>query len=293
MRRSAALLWRKASSSSLRWWNHGAAAGSRESLPVTKQPFGEEVALLQQARRCCSRRTSALVQNGPSAAAGVSSRYPSRVQQSRFASSAVKGLDIGVHEGDEGLLHVLRCVAEGCLNRAMDITERKPPRPFILVKDEPGEIEMTLTRIYGLEDITMSCVLQLVSKKYQRKPEVGEDPESRTKMLQLTISLAKSDASPALKFLCECYRDGFAIHQVDLEYEDEEQTVYRPYFSNGKEVLVNCFQRFLYDRGLNADLAGYIAKHLERKRLLKSAAALKKIIRFLEADSSPKGQTED
>jgi hypothetical protein len=99
------------------------------------------------------------------------------------------------------------------------------------VKDEPAEMEMTLSRIYGREDITKDCVLQLVRKEFQRKPEVGEDPESRTKMLQLTISITKGATFPILKLRCECYRDGFAIHKVDLEAENDAETAYRPYFS--------------------------------------------------------------
>lgn len=73
----------------------------------------------------------------------------------------------------------------------------------------------------------------------------------------------------------------------------ESEVILVSWCRNGKEELVNNFQIFLYDRGLNADLAGYIEKHLESKRLLKSAAAFKKMIRLLEAESSPKCQTDD
>lgn len=50
------------------------------------------------------------------------------------------------------------------------------------------------------------------------------------------------------------------------------------------EELVNNFQMFLYERGLNADLAGYIEKHLERKRLVKSVRVIEKIVKFLGPD---------
>ncbi|BBN16921.1 complement component 1 Q subcomponent-binding protein, mitochondrial [Marchantia polymorpha subsp. ruderalis] len=180
-----------------------------------------------------------------------------------------------------GLLHVLRCEIDDLRTQAEAIASRSPPKPFKLVKDEPGELEITLERTYGLEDITVGCILQLVPKDYQRDPVQGEDPDMRKKMLQLTISIRKGAEYPVLKLLCEGYRDGFAVHQVDLKSDAPGETVYRPYFSEETAGLVDEVQIFLYERGLTGDLTNYLQNALEYKRLRKSTALLGKIESFI------------
>ncbi|KAL2612994.1 hypothetical protein R1flu_024686 [Riccia fluitans] len=181
-----------------------------------------------------------------------------------------------------GLLHVLRCEIEDLRSKAEAITCGSPPKPWKLVKDESGELELSLERKYGLEDISVSCVFQLVPKDYQREPVQGEDPEMRKKMMQLTVSITKGVEYPVLRLLCECYQDGFAVHQVDLKADSPDETVYRPYFSESKAGLVDEVQIFLYERGLSGPLATYLYKSLEYKRLLKSSEMLEKIECFLK-----------
>ncbi|KAL3680105.1 hypothetical protein R1sor_023061 [Riccia sorocarpa] len=197
------------------------------------------------------------------------------------ANSQLRGQLRG-EDQPNGLLHVLRCEIDDLRAKAKAITRGSPPKPWNLVKDESGELELTLGRKYGLEDIMVSCVFQLVPKDYQREPVQGEDPEMRKKMMQLTVSITKGTEYPFLRLLCECYRDGFAVHQVDLKSETLDETVYRPYFSESKQKLVDEVQIFLYERGINGLLATYLHKSLEYKRLFKSSEMLEKIEFFLK-----------
>lgn len=131
--RSAAL-WRRACGAAPRWGNGGIAPGPPKSLQAVEKPFLKEAVRraqrqhqqLQPATRWSWTASAAVAENG--AAAG----FPSRVQQAHFASSAVPDPDVAaVVDGDERLLHVLRCEVEDLAKRSLVSHLLFPPRLFV------------------------------------------------------------------------------------------------------------------------------------------------------------------
>lgn len=155
-----------------------------------------------------------------------------------------------------------------------------PPPPFTLTETR-GDTLMTLSRQFGSETINVDV---MVNDQPEEEPFESEEGVLDVDVgVVFTAEVVKGDQS----FVFECKSDGsyLSILHVAIEpaNEDVEDSAYTgPVYDELDEEVQRQFQVFLEERGVNAELGGYLLRLVHDKEQreymdwLEKAAALVK-----------------
>lgn len=165
-----------------------------------------------------------------------------------------------------------------------DIVRKGPPRPW-KGDDVKGSGEVILRRSFEKEDIAL--IMGVQPDEYpeeEQDPNKEEAEEQGPPPLACVVRVVKDGDQPALEFQLTVENDTWYVSSVmyDKIKGDPERLPYGgPDFGTLDDRLQSLFDKYLYHRGFNADLARYMRAALATKEQREYVQWLEDVAKFV------------
>ncbi|KAI9222549.1 mitochondrial glycoprotein [Blastocladiella britannica] len=177
---------------------------------------------------------------------------------------------------------------------APEFLKRFQAKKTFSVTDKPGENEVSLTREYGDEKITITFSIDDVANA-EPTSESPDAPVSYPVSAVITITRPGMPAAGAITFqsICEegafqvtnvTYTDDAVLAALDTAEADYKRrgTYMGPVFDELDDTLADAYYAFLEERGVSAEVAEFIPEYIEYKEQNEYVRWLEKVKSFVE-----------
>lgn len=217
----------------------------------------------------------------PSAVAQVAA---SRFERGITASSHASSDETPPATGEKGLSQVLgeELEHERTTYTPSDVVAKGPPTPFEIIESD-GDCEITLVRSFG-QDEEIAVTFNATEDPYEDEYEemvVDDEEEDEDVTIHFTVSVSRGDGHEGLEF--SCATDGETVEVRNVRYEqlnmssddtddlDDDESYFSSYpgpnYDELDESVQEEFHKYLEVRGVDSDLANYIAEvHVDKEQ---------------------------